>query len=175
MWTVQSPTMPAEDNVELKSPIFPSITTYTSRPPVPMICDRISSGPPLTTDVTCQPSPLTKTGLLELAGISALPRYLTGHNCCYFKCGCCFGRKHGLHNDGTPDVVEIDEGLVSLRPEKAQHRRHKSPRQGPRRRNLERNFRGNQETESATLSSSFSIPLRNCPTGRFQPNCLKRP
>ena len=55
------------------------------------------------------------------------------------KCGYCFGRKHSLHNDDTPVVVEIDEGLVSLRPEKAQHRRH-----NPRRRNLERNFRGNQ-------------------------------
>ena len=31
-----------------------------------------------------------------------------------FKCGCCFGRRRERRNDGIPDVVAIDDGLVSV-------------------------------------------------------------
>ena len=51
---------PCRRQRELKSTIFPCNIAYTSRPPVPMTCDRISSRPPLTTDVDLPTFSFTK-------------------------------------------------------------------------------------------------------------------
>ena len=52
--------IPHNNNVEHKSKIFPFIVAYTSKPSVPMTCDRTSSRHPLTTDVDEPAFPLTK-------------------------------------------------------------------------------------------------------------------
>ena len=60
MWNVQPSVIPQNHSVERKSTIFPFIVAYTSRPSVPMTCDRTSSRHPLTTDVDMPTFPLTK-------------------------------------------------------------------------------------------------------------------
>ena len=60
MWTVQPSVIPQNRNVERKSKNFPFIMAYTSRPSMPTTCDRTSSIHPLTTDVDMPTFPLTK-------------------------------------------------------------------------------------------------------------------